>query len=154
MYSDRDLATEVKKLIEAALDTGRISRPEWIVHSILQNHPLSKEEHWAAQEHRQFYWLAAGSHVRAEVNRLLRETKSKIDLGKWSRQPGFAFIQKGYMIERRGQQRLVPLGKMTRGDAIQKIQELFAMSEGAIAHARELMRYFRISDPDLKPRAA
>lgn len=152
MYSDRDLANEVKKAIGDILDAGRDVAPEWIAHGILSKRTLVATG-WA-DEDREFYWLCASTHVRNEVTRLLREFKRKTDLGKWSKQPGFAFIQRAYMVEHRGRQRIVPLSRMTKADGLQKIIELFAMAEGATAHARELMRYFGFTDGDLLPRAA
>jgi hypothetical protein len=148
MYSDHDLAIELKKQIERALESGRESKPEWIVHHVMTAHVLARE--WLHAADKEFYWLAASGYVRSLVTHFLREYKTKIDLGQMSREPGFALVQQAYLIERRGQQRIVPLGQMSLAEGIAKIKELQAMARGAEAHADELMRYFGLSRDDLR----
>jgi hypothetical protein len=141
-YSPADLTNEIRRVINDGLDGDRAQPASWIAKALLNLHPFPP--HWAG-DHRDFAALCCASHVRNEVRQALREYKTEAEKdGEGPREPtlpGFKHLRRAYLIQRGGEQHVVPIGQMGLGELDEKIIELEAMSKGCLAHANELRRY-------------
>jgi len=127
---------EIQEIIEDALTHGQDPVASWIAHAVLIKHPC------AEFEEAEFFTLAAGKYVRDAVRHVLSRYKvSTNDADPQLLLPGFKRLLKAYLIDRRGEQIVVAIERMTSGELTDKADELDAMAVGCQEHARELRRY-------------
>lgn len=127
-----DLQTEVDELIQVGIDHGQVMSANSIVQEVVER--LSDDP--------DFQILCTWAHVRDTVRACLRAYKDDpVQSDEQLRLPGYEFLQKAYLIDRDGEQKVVPLTKCTDEELQVKIIQYRRMSEGCIKHANELERY-------------
>ena len=132
-----DLIIEVTAIIEARISAGDTVAKPWLMHEVLGSHVMPKcdDEDWflcCARE-------ALDSVIRFVVQRY-RPTENP-DAQTSFPGPGFVRLQRGYAVERDGEQCIVPTLQLSDDEIDAKAAELRRMGEGCFMHADELMRF-------------
>lgn len=140
-YSAKDLAGEVRRLIEVGIGEGRAVPADRIAATILERHPLPE----AATDF--VVWCCAQS-VRDQVRKALAALRPHPFADQPFRQPtlpGFERLLPAYIVNRPGpdgpEETIVPLALLTVRELTQKADEYQTMALGCMAHAEELRRY-------------
>ena len=137
MLTQADLEMEVFTVIERALAQGNVAPAAWITQSVIADHTA------ISGDDADWYRLCAYGHVRDAVRKCLRryrldpETAADPQLTL----EGFERVQKMYLVERAGDQVIVPTEQLTPTEVGDKIAELRQMGTGCFLYADELERY-------------
>jgi hypothetical protein len=131
-----DLLDEVQAIVDAGIAANRTVPATWLTNEVIESHPdiKGRDVDW--------YRLCAYEHVRDTVRKVLRQYKGLPD--ETPRQiilPGCERLQRAYLVEREGEQTVVPIDQLTEGEITTKIREYERMAAGCIEHAEELRRY-------------
>lgn len=137
MYSDNDLFTEVRQVIDRALATGLEAPAKWVAQTVLSNHVGIEGED------KDFFVVCANHHVRDTVRAALRRFKPEAgaETDPQLVMPGFDRLQKAYLVERHDEQVVVPIDQLTDAEIDAKAVEYERMAKGCMRHAEELRRY-------------
>jgi len=136
MYTESQLFAEIGKVIDDTLAQARPAPASWIVQSVISLHP---DVHG---EDRDFYVLCGREHARYAVRKVLRNLKMEEDDADPSLLlPGFEHLCKRYLVERGGDQVIIPIDQLTSTELEAKAEEYRRMGHGCFKHADELIRY-------------
>jgi hypothetical protein len=138
MLSDREIRKEVRAVIEEALAAERPAKLGWIVHEVLLHHQDLRGADAG------FYLRLAHDRLPATVRDILRDfgVQAKgVSVPEQLIMPGFHRLQRGYTVDRDGEQVLVPTPQLTDAEIDEKAAEHDAMADGNREHARELRQY-------------
>lgn len=131
-----DIEAEVNDLIEFSINAGEPIPSKWIMPKILANHPD------IAGDDTDFYVICAQHHVQNTVRTCLRAWKTdEDDTPEQMRFEGFECLQKAYLVDRDGEQTIVPLTACSKNELVEKINEYRKMAAGCTKHANELERF-------------
>lgn len=135
------LQNEVAQLIEQRLGQGVAIRADWFVHEVVLTHP---DVHGAdADWHTRNSYLAVREAVRKAVQRY---RPKKGDAESQLVMPGCEYLQKGYLVDRGGEQCVVPTEQLTRDEIRAKMRELEGMAEGCLRHRDELAKFLEMRE--------
>jgi hypothetical protein len=137
-YSASDLDIAIKQIIEQALSDGVEMPAASIALSVRARHPFPKT--WKG-EHSEFALLCTVEHVRARVHSVLGRMKNRPDPGAELLLPGFEYLQRGYIVERRDQLMPIRIDLMSDDELDAKADEYERMGAGCYKHAAEIRRY-------------
>jgi hypothetical protein len=138
-YSASDLSEEIRRIIEDGLDRDRVLPASTIVKAVIDRHPLPRD--WRGV-HREFTELSSAGYVRIELRKHLREYKAAGEPADGQlRLPGFDYLQRGYLVERGGEDCVVPILQMARAECELRRDGLRKMARGCDAHADEWDRF-------------
>ena len=136
-FSDADLNTEIWAVVQEMTADGKEPPASWVATAVLKRHPGLEGDETG------FYALCAAEHVRGAVRRAMSRLKGRAGTGVDTQlvMPGFARLQKFYLVSRDGEPKIIHLDRLTDFDIDQKVAEYEAMAEGCQEHAKELLRY-------------
>jgi len=137
MYSEADLESEVRAIVEAKIERGETAVKSWVMHEVLSAHPRPDD----ANRDFDFWDVCAWNHTGDVVRRVLHRYKVTEDHDKSITLPGFEYLQRAYLVDREGEPVAVPVQKLSRPEIVAKASEYRKMGMGCFAHADELMRY-------------
>lgn len=129
------LYTEVRAYVQDRIDAGIAVRAEWITDALL----AEKQE--PECEDADFYLICARAHLSDVVKRVIGKYRSTPETDSQLVLPGFAHLQRGYLVERDGNRLLVPTDLLTDDEIDARAAEYEAMAIGCRAHARELREF-------------
>lgn len=129
-----ELDAEVWGLIEKRLEAGLPTPQGWLVQEIVGRYPDVDGDDV------DMYLLCAVGHVTATARRVLRPYTAEDETPGQDPLPGFARIQRGYMVERDGDRVLVKTQHLTPSELRAKAKEYRALGQGCAEHADELER--------------
>lgn len=134
---DSEIQAEIAEMIEARAAAGDPVRAAWLIHAIINAHPLP--EHNEAE----FYTCCAYGHVAHCVRMALRDEKAREgeDDNASLLLPGFKRLHRRYSVMREGEQVIVPIQAMTVRELKVKADDYLSMARGNKEHADELFRY-------------
>lgn len=130
------IQTEVRKFVQDRIDSGAITRVEWLTSEYLGSKSRVEGDDLP------FYQTCALAHVNEVVKRVVGKfdpKRSKAD--DQLILPGFAHMQKAYTVQRDGMQLLVPVHLLTDEELDARASEYEAMAHGLRDHARELRQF-------------
>lgn len=136
MFTEATLRAQIVKIIDTTTSQGRPAPAAWIVQTIMISWPEPGGEAKDA-------WLfCAREHIRDAVRQAIRGRKALevADERQYSF-GGFKHVQRDYVVERDGDQIVVPLHLLSNGEVEAKAAELRRMARGCDDHADELLRY-------------
>ncbi len=129
-----DLLNEVRELVRAGIERGKVLTASLIADEIIRSH----------EDDRDFIQLCIAGHVRVAVRKGLgMEFKRDSEPDGQMLLPGYEHIRRAYLIERDDVQKIVPIEQIADEELEEKIREYRTMGKGCFAHADELERYLR-----------
>lgn len=135
--NDAALMSEIETMVQGGINAGEVVAAAWITHGVMMNH--------SEAEGRDADWLTGNArrHVRACVQKVLGRYKASesVEGDPQLALPGFSRLQKAYLIERNGEQVIVPIDQMTPDELLERAAEYERMAAGCQEHAREIKRY-------------
>lgn len=129
-----ELDAEVRGLIEKRLEAGLDTPQGWLVHEIVGRYPDIDGDDV------DMYLLCAMGHVTTTVRKVLRPYTAEDESAEQVTLPGFARVQRGYMVERDGDRVLVKTQNLTPSELRAKAKEYRQIGQGCAEHADELDR--------------
>lgn len=133
---DAALQTEIEGLVQRAINSGSTVAAAWITQTVMLAHGnvAGSDADWLIANARR--------HVRASVQKVISRYKaSEQDGDPQMVLEGFERLQKAYLIEREGDQLIVPITQMTAPELMARAFEYRRMAAGCEEHAREIERY-------------
>jgi hypothetical protein len=142
MYSQKDLDLEITKLIDTSIEQGDIVAALWVTQTILSKHSAIEGEDTP------FYGLCAYEHVRESVRKVTRRYKTdpRAEADTQIVMDGFERLQVAYMVDRGGDQFIIPTPRCKRSQMVAKARELERIMNGVSQHLREMLRYIEQRD--------
>lgn len=128
---------EIRKLVTDKVNSGAIVRVDWLTAEIIS------ERNRFEGEDADFYLVCAHKHVSEIVKECIGKFKPKPQLDRQAPLPGFNHLQKAYPVEREGIRLLVPIHMLTNQELEARALEYMEMSEGCIAHAKEIRMFMK-----------
>jgi hypothetical protein len=131
-----DLIDEIQTIVEVGISANRPTPASWLTNEVVASHPdiKGRDTDW--------YVLCAYEHVRDTVRQVLRQYKGEEpESPPQLLLPGFKRLQRAYLVERDGEQSVVPINQLSDREILAKIREYERMAIGCTEHAEELRRY-------------
>ena len=130
--NEDSITPDIHRLIDQRIADGIAVHVDWVARAILADRPHVEGEDAPFYRDCTF----------KEVSRLVKRAIGKFDAADQTPTelllPGFDHLPRAYPIERSGQRVLVPIERCTDDELQARRDELVAMSDGCLAHAREL----------------
>lgn len=141
-YSQADLTTEIKQIVEQALKDDVATSAAFIAMAVVARHPLPSN--WTG-DHKDFAIICIHHHVRGLVKDVLKAMKASRDdiTDPQMTMEGFSRLQKAYIIERNNDLTVVPIEQCSDEELQAKADELQVKIDGMIQHRNEILRYIR-----------
>lgn len=136
--NDTNLDKEVREFYDSVIDLNGDMSNSWIVTSIVRKHSS------IAGEDRGWYEDCAMLAVWDAVNRHVRRMKASEEAPGVEQAelfPGYKRLQRRYVVNRHGEQKIVLVENLTDDEIDAKIQEHEVQSAGHLLHAEELRRF-------------
>ena len=134
MINEEKIYSEVGKFVADLVDSGVVSRVEWITDSFLSSRASISGE--GASLYRYC--------TRAHVNRIVKSVVKRYDVEARAvqddqlRLDGFDYLQRAYTMPREGHIDLVPINKCTNDELLTRAVDYDKQAKGCISHADEL----------------
>ena len=139
--TERDVVKEMLAIIDVQLAEAREPGERWLVQEQVSRHPLPDS---FVGDDRDFYTLGAAllSSRAAKLALRRRGAPDETDAdAQQLRLPGYEYLQRAYLIEREGEQRLVLIERMTDAELFAKADEKRRLAKGNDQHAEEILTY-------------
>ena len=137
MYSDTQLRQEVAEIVNGNLDRETIMSAESVTLQICETHIPEFVRGRSYVEH--CAWIATRKIVGDYMARKFKDEDGNI---QQMRLPGFAYVQRAYVVEANGDQVAIPTRKLTAEQVVSIISRLRQEGKQKLAHAHELSQYY------------
>ena len=138
---------EVAAKVDHLASDGEVLHPKWITHAICSDHApgLNADE----SEHADFWREGGYIAVRSEVGDYLRKryATKPVKVADQPTLPGFEHLQAHYIVDRDGEELVVPTVNLTDDEIDGIVSRLRAGSATLANHADEFLRFKRLRTP-------